>query len=105
MSRVDVAVSIVLLVAGLGVALVASDVAVSYTRALAALLGALEARLAEPPEATLRALRDRDALHGRPVRWEGGTGTGAGIAGDGALRVRDATGAVQALAAGEVHLV
>jgi cation:H+ antiporter len=39
-SRVDVAVSIVLLVAGLGVALVASDVAVSYTRALAALLGA-----------------------------------------------------------------
>jgi cation:H+ antiporter len=37
---VDVAVSIVLLVGGLGVALVASDVAVSYTRALAALLGA-----------------------------------------------------------------
>lgn len=40
MSRVDVAVSIVLLVGGLGLALVASDIAVSYTRSLAALLGA-----------------------------------------------------------------
>jgi cation:H+ antiporter len=37
---VDIVVSIVLLVGGLGVALVASDVAVSYTRSLAALLGA-----------------------------------------------------------------
>lgn len=36
----DIAVSIVLLVGGLGLALVASDVAVSYTRSLAALLGA-----------------------------------------------------------------
>lgn len=40
MSRVDIAISIALLVAGLGAALVASDVAVSYTRSLAALLGA-----------------------------------------------------------------
>jgi cation:H+ antiporter len=39
-SCVDVGVSIVLLLGGLGLALVASDVAVSYTRALAALLGA-----------------------------------------------------------------
>jgi cation:H+ antiporter len=37
---VDIAVSIALIVAGLLVALIASDVAVSYTRALAALLGA-----------------------------------------------------------------
>jgi cation:H+ antiporter len=37
---VDVAVSTTLLVVGLAVALLASDVAVSYTRALAALLGA-----------------------------------------------------------------
>jgi cation:H+ antiporter len=37
---VDIVVSIVLLIGGLGLALVASDVAVSYTRALAALLGA-----------------------------------------------------------------
>ena len=73
-------------------------------RALAQLLEALEARLAEPPAATLAALRGRDALEGRPVRWDGGTGTGAGIADDGALRVRDAAGAVLTLAAGEVHL-
>ena len=36
----DIVVSIVLLVGGLGLALVASDIAVSYTRSLAALLGA-----------------------------------------------------------------
>jgi len=74
-------------------------------RALDTLLSALETRLAEAPEATLAALRELDALAGRPVRWEGGSGTGAGIAEDGALLVRDAEGAVHALAAGEVHLV
>ena len=74
-------------------------------RALDELLRALEARLAEEPEATLAALRGRDALAGRPVRWEGGTGTGAGIAEDGSLLVRDADGALRALAAGEVHLL
>jgi cation:H+ antiporter len=37
---VDIAISIAILVGGLGLALVASDVAVSYTRSLAALLGA-----------------------------------------------------------------
>ena len=73
-------------------------------RALHELLGALERRLAQPPEATLAALRERDALAGRPVRWDGGSGTGAGIADDGALLVRDAGGALHALAAGEVHL-
>jgi BirA family biotin operon repressor/biotin-[acetyl-CoA-carboxylase] ligase len=73
-------------------------------RALGTLLSALETRLAEAPEATLAALRELDALAGRPVRWEGGSGTGAGIAEDGALLVRDAKGAVHALAAGEVHL-
>ena len=73
-------------------------------RALDELLGALERRLAEPPEQALAALRERDALAGRPVRWDGGSGTGAGIADDGALLVRDAGGALHALAAGEVHL-
>jgi BirA family biotin operon repressor/biotin-[acetyl-CoA-carboxylase] ligase len=72
--------------------------------ALATLLERLEARLGEPPEATLAALRERDVLAGNPVRWEGGSGTGAGIADDGALLVRDAGGALHALAAGEVHL-
>jgi len=73
-------------------------------RALEELLSALERRLEASTEATLRALRERDALAGRPVRWEGGSGTGAGIADDGALLVRDAGGALHALAAGEVHL-
>ena len=73
-------------------------------RALEVLLAALEARLAEPPDATLAALRERDALAGRPVRWEGGEGEGAGIAADGGLLVRGAGGTVHTLAAGEVHL-
>ena len=73
-------------------------------RALAELLTALEARLAEPAEAALAALRERDALLGRPVRWEGGSGTGEGIAEDGALRVRAPDGTVHSLATGEVHL-
>jgi BirA family biotin operon repressor/biotin-[acetyl-CoA-carboxylase] ligase len=71
--------------------------------ALADLLSALERRLAEPAAATLAALRDRDALRDRPIRWDGGAGTGAGIAGDGALLVRTAGGLTR-LAAGEVHL-
>ena len=41
---------------------------------------------------------------GSRVRWEGGSGTGAGIGDDGALRVRDAAGTEHVLAAGEVHL-
>jgi BirA family transcriptional regulator, biotin operon repressor / biotin---[acetyl-CoA-carboxylase] ligase len=73
-------------------------------RAMNALLAALETRLAQASEATLAALRERDALAGRPVRWEGGAGTGAGIADDGGLLVRDAAGSVRALNAGEVHL-
>ena len=73
-------------------------------RALATLLECLDARLGEPPGATLAALRGRDALANRPVRWEGGEGTGAGIADDGSLLVRDGAGALHALGAGEVHL-
>ena len=68
------------------------------------LLAALERRLAEPAAATLAALRERDALLGAAIRWEGGTGTGAGIADDGALLLRRADGSTTALAAGEVHI-
>ena len=68
------------------------------------LLAALEQRLGEAPAATLAALRERDALLGAPVSWAGGSGTGAGITGDGALRVRAADGTESALDAGEVHL-
>jgi BirA family biotin operon repressor/biotin-[acetyl-CoA-carboxylase] ligase len=70
---------------------------------LAELLEALEQRIAEPPEATLEALRHRDALLGERIRWNGGAGTAAGITDEGALRVR--TGGEELLLhAGEVHL-
>jgi BirA family transcriptional regulator, biotin operon repressor / biotin---[acetyl-CoA-carboxylase] ligase len=67
-------------------------------------LAALEARLHEPAEATVAALRARDALHGRPVRWADGAGTGAGIDGRGRLRVRRPDGTIVHLESGEVHL-
>ena len=71
---------------------------------LAELLERLAERLAEPPDACLAALRARDALRDRPVRWTGGAGTGAGIDDAGALLVRLADGTVRTLDAGEVHL-
>ena len=72
--------------------------------ALGELLAHLERRLAEPPADCLAALRERDALLGRPLRWSGGEGTGAGIDDEGALLVRLADGTVRTLDAGEVHL-
>ncbi len=71
---------------------------------LAELLRALGERLAEPPEACLEALRARDALRDRPVRWAGGEGTGAGIDDAGGLLVRLPDGSVTTLDSGEVHL-
>ena len=71
---------------------------------LTELLAHLQRRLAEPPADCLAALRERDALRGRPLRWSGGAGTGAGIDDDGALLVRLADGSVRTLDAGEVHL-
>jgi BirA family transcriptional regulator, biotin operon repressor / biotin---[acetyl-CoA-carboxylase] ligase len=72
--------------------------------ALTELLAALENRLAEPPAAALDALRARDALRDRPVRWADGEGTGAGIDDAGALLVRLPGGELVTLDAGEVHL-
>jgi BirA family biotin operon repressor/biotin-[acetyl-CoA-carboxylase] ligase len=74
---------------------------------LAELLAALERRLAEPAPALLADLRARDALLGAPLRWAGGTATGAGIDDAGRLLVRDGDGdgATRALEAGEVHLL
>jgi len=71
---------------------------------LSELLGALDERLAADPAATLEAWRARDALEGRPVRWAGGTGTGAGVDGDGRLVVSLDGGGQTTLDAGEVHL-
>ena len=67
------------------------------------LLGALAHWLAAGPPEVLAAVRGRDALHGRRVRWAQGTGIADGIDADGCLRVLTGDGAT-ALAAGEVHL-
>jgi BirA family biotin operon repressor/biotin-[acetyl-CoA-carboxylase] ligase len=68
------------------------------------LLGFLDRRLAEPAADCLAALRARDALLDRPVRWADGAGVGAGIDDTGSLLVRRADGVVVTLDAGEVHL-
>jgi BirA family biotin operon repressor/biotin-[acetyl-CoA-carboxylase] ligase len=68
------------------------------------LLESLADRLAEPASDCLAALRARDALLDRPVRWDGGEGTGAGIDDSGGLLVRLADGTIARLDAGEVHL-
>jgi BirA family transcriptional regulator, biotin operon repressor / biotin---[acetyl-CoA-carboxylase] ligase len=70
---------------------------------LGELLAALEARLAEPSELSLDALRARDALLGVRIGWDGGEGVGAGIDPDGGLRVTTDAGE-RVLSAGEVHL-
>jgi BirA family biotin operon repressor/biotin-[acetyl-CoA-carboxylase] ligase len=67
-------------------------------------LGALEARLAEPADALLRAWGARDALAGEHVSWTGGEGVADGVDAQGRLRVRLAGGGTAALEAGEVHL-
>lgn len=67
------------------------------------LLRRLERRLDASESEVLDAVRARDALLGRPVRWADGAGRGAGIDGDGRLVVATDDGHV-ALEAGEVHL-
>jgi BirA family biotin operon repressor/biotin-[acetyl-CoA-carboxylase] ligase len=71
---------------------------------LTELLDALETRLGEEKAATLAALRERDALLGKPVRWDRGEGLGAGIDDSGALLVHQPDGTTTALSAGEVTL-
>ena len=71
---------------------------------LAALLAALAERLALDPATLLGVFRERDALLGRPLRWDGGTGVGAGVDDAGRLLVDVAGGGRVALDAGEVHL-
>ncbi len=71
---------------------------------LAGLLAALERGLAASAEEVLDAWRERDALRGRAISWGGGTGTAAGIDGEGRLVVTLPDGGTTALDAGEVHL-
>jgi BirA family biotin operon repressor/biotin-[acetyl-CoA-carboxylase] ligase len=72
--------------------------------ALLVLTTALERWTSSSADEVLPAWRERDALQGQPVRWEGGEGTGRGIDDTGSLLVETATGEV-ALGAGEVHLL
>ena len=71
---------------------------------LTTLLAALERWLESPTAALLDAYRERDALAGRAISWEGGSGVADGIADDGRLRVRTDDGDERLLDAGEVHL-
>jgi BirA family transcriptional regulator, biotin operon repressor / biotin---[acetyl-CoA-carboxylase] ligase len=71
---------------------------------LGRLLGALDARLAESPTSIIEGWRERDALLGRDVRWQGGEGKATGIDDSGALMVDTVAGRVT-LDAGEVHLL
>jgi BirA family biotin operon repressor/biotin-[acetyl-CoA-carboxylase] ligase len=71
---------------------------------LAALLAELDRALALPPAELLDAWRTRDALRGRAINWSAGSGTAAGIDGEGRLVVELAGGGRTALDAGEVHL-
>jgi len=86
-----------------------ADIATSLGRedveaALGELMAALDARVAQPAAEVLAALRERDALLGRRVRWSAGEGVGAGIDERGALLV-DTPSGTTALSAGEVHLL
>jgi BirA family biotin operon repressor/biotin-[acetyl-CoA-carboxylase] ligase len=71
---------------------------------LGELLAALEHWTTAPDSDVLEAIRARDALLGRTVRWAGGEGVGAGIDDAGRLVVRRPDGSHDALDAGEVHL-
>jgi BirA family transcriptional regulator, biotin operon repressor / biotin---[acetyl-CoA-carboxylase] ligase len=77
--------------------------AASVEDVLAALLNMLERWLIAPPAEVLSELRARDALRGKQLRWEGGSGVAAGIDDSGALIVETTAGR-QTLDAGEVHL-
>ena len=70
---------------------------------LEALLASLDRLLGAPAPDVLARWRERDALLGAPVGWDGGRGRAAGVTDAGALRVETSDGVVE-LDAGEVHL-
>ena len=76
---------------------------VAREEVLGSLLVSLDRLLAADAADVLAAWRERDALFGAPVEWNGGRGRGAGITDGGALRVETDAGIVE-LDAGEVHL-
>jgi BirA family transcriptional regulator, biotin operon repressor / biotin---[acetyl-CoA-carboxylase] ligase len=78
--------------------------AIGTEELLERLLLALDGWLSRPLPVVLAAWRSRDALLGETVRWQNGSGKGAGIDESGALLVDTDSGRV-ALQAGEVHLL
>jgi len=61
--------------------------------------------LGAPDTEVLSAIEARDALAGRRIQWDAGSGTAAGLDQAGRLLVRIDSGGVVALDAGEVHLL
>jgi BirA family biotin operon repressor/biotin-[acetyl-CoA-carboxylase] ligase len=80
------------------------DMAEVSNRASHALSERLDLWLDADPEAVLNDWRGRDALKGREVSWEKGSGVADGVDGRGYLLVRLADGDRVALGAGDVHL-
>jgi BirA family biotin operon repressor/biotin-[acetyl-CoA-carboxylase] ligase len=72
--------------------------------ALQALNDSLARWVRAEPQAVLAAFRERDALYGRRIAWEGGEGTAEGIDERGNLIVDIPSGERLTLGAGEVHL-
>jgi BirA family transcriptional regulator, biotin operon repressor / biotin---[acetyl-CoA-carboxylase] ligase len=64
----------------------------------------LEAWIEAEADAVLGAWSSRDALRGREIAWEGGSGVAGGVDGRGYLLVLTPGGERVALGAGEVHL-
>jgi BirA family biotin operon repressor/biotin-[acetyl-CoA-carboxylase] ligase len=64
----------------------------------------LERWVEADPDTVLETWRERDALKGREVAWDGGSGVAAGVDDRGYLLVRTADGNRVAVGAGEVHL-
>jgi BirA family transcriptional regulator, biotin operon repressor / biotin---[acetyl-CoA-carboxylase] ligase len=82
----------------------ALDSGIGTEEMLSRLLASLDRRLRSATSDVLAAWRARDALLGEPVRWQDGSGTGAGVDESGALLVDTDSGRVT-LNAGEVHLL
>jgi BirA family biotin operon repressor/biotin-[acetyl-CoA-carboxylase] ligase len=75
----------------------------SPREALEVLVPVLGAWLEAPADTVLNEWRERDALRGERVAWNGGEGTAVGVDEEGSLLV-DTDDGVQALHSGEVHL-
>lgn len=74
------------------------------TDALTPLLARLAHWIDAPTDELLAAWRERDALRGRTIAWDGGEGVADGVDDEGNLLVRRPDGSIEALGAGEVHL-